>query len=98
MLRAGFVSSDAFSVVEWLRKVAPRHVDRAVEVMGALLRHPRVEQWAYMTHRDPIRAVLGEGLARGRPETVERAREIVGFLSTIGETSYLDLVRATGAE
>jgi hypothetical protein len=94
MLMRGFAPTDAFSVVEWLRTVSPRHVDRAVQVMAALLRHPRVDQWAYMTEREPIRVVLGEGLARGTPETIQRVHEIVGFLSTLGETSYLDLIRA----
>jgi hypothetical protein len=93
MLAAGFVPTDAYSVVEWLEKIAPRHIDRAVEVMQALLRSPRIDRWAYMTERKPIRAVLGEGLARGTAETINRANEIIGFLASIGETSYLDLVR-----
>ena len=94
MLAAGFVPTDAFSVVEWLEKIAPRHLDLAVAVMAALLRNSQVDQWAYMTQREPIRAVLSEGLARGTAETVELAKETVAFLSTIGETSYLDLVRS----
>jgi hypothetical protein len=97
MLKGGFVPTDAFSVVEWLQNIAPRHVDRAVEVMAALLRHPRIDQWAYMTQRDPIRAVLNEGLAHGTPETIERVHETVGVLSTLGETSYLDLVRPSAS-
>jgi hypothetical protein len=36
MLAAGFVPTDAYSVVEWLEKIAPRHIDRAVEVMQRL--------------------------------------------------------------
>jgi hypothetical protein len=46
-----------------------------------------------MTQREPIRAVLSPGLANGTPQTVERVNELVSFLSSIGETSYLDLVR-----
>jgi hypothetical protein len=61
--------------------------------MQLLLRNPRIDQWAYMTKREPIREVLGEGLARGTPQTIERVNQVVGFLSSIGETSYLDLVR-----
>ena len=98
MLKSGFAPTDAFSVVEWLGNIAPRYVDRAVEVMAALLRHPRVDQWAYITQREPIRLVLGEGLARGTPATVQRVQEIIGFLSTLGDTNYLDLVRASVAE
>jgi hypothetical protein len=93
MLAAGFVPNDAYGIIEWLEKIAQRHIDRAVPVMAALLRNGRIDQWAYMTKREPIRAVLGEGLAKGTPETSKRANEIIGFLSSIGETSYLDLVR-----
>jgi hypothetical protein len=98
MLKAGFVPTDAFSVVKWLQKIASRHVDRAVEVLAALLRHPRVDQWAYMTQREPIRAVLNEGLAKGTAKTVACVHEAVSFLASIGETSYLDLVRPPAAE
>jgi hypothetical protein len=40
--------------VEWLHKVAPRHVDHAVAVMQPLIRNPRIDRWAYMTERAPI--------------------------------------------
>jgi hypothetical protein len=98
MLGAGFVPTDAFSVVDWLAKIAPRNVDRAVEILSALLRNPRIDQWAYMTQQVPIRTVLSEGLARGTHETVLLVKETIGFLSSIGETSYLDLVRPSAAE
>jgi len=97
MLEANFVPSNAYTVVEWLGKIAPRHVDRAVELMVALLRHPLTDQWAYMTHRDSIRAVLSEGLSRGTPETVQRVHEIISYLSTIAETTYLDLLQPSTA-
>jgi broad specificity phosphatase PhoE len=74
MLRAGFAPSDAYSVVEWLGEVAQRHVDRAAEVLALLLRHPDVDQWAYMTHRDPIRIVLLEGLTKGADELSDECR------------------------
>jgi hypothetical protein len=98
MLAAGFVPNDSYNVVKWLHKIAPQHPDNAVAVLASLLRHPRVDQWAYMTQREPIRAVLVEGLAKGKPATVERVTETISFLSTIGETSYLDLIRPTAAE
>ena len=65
MLQAGFAPTDAFSVVDWLAKIAQRNVDRAVEILSALLRNPHIDQWAYMTQREPIRTVLAEGLERG---------------------------------
>jgi hypothetical protein len=47
-----------------------------------------------MTQREPIWAVLSAGLADGSPPTVKRVHELVSFLSSIGETTYLDLVRS----
>jgi hypothetical protein len=93
MLTAGFVPNDAYEAIEWLQDIAPRHIDRAVEVMQLLLRNPRTDRWAYMTKREPIREVLDEGLKRGSALTSQRVQETVSFLATLGETSYLDLVR-----
>jgi hypothetical protein len=84
--------------VEWLAKIAPRNVDSSVEILSALLRNPQVDQWAYMTQRESIRAVLSEGLAKGTDETIKRVNETISFLSTLGETSYFDLVRSSTAE
>jgi len=98
MLQAGFVPTDAFSVVDWLAKIAPRNVDRAVEILSALLRNPHVDQWAYMTQREPIRAVLSEGLLRGTQDTIAKVHELIGFLSSINETGYIDLIRQPAAE
>jgi hypothetical protein len=93
MLRAGFVPTDAFSVVDWLAKIALRNVDRAVEILSALLRNPRIDQWTYMTQQEPIRTVLAEGLAHGTQETISKVNELIGFLSSINETGYIDLIQ-----
>jgi hypothetical protein len=97
MMQAGFVPMHAFSLVSRLEKISTRHVDQAVAVLAALLMNPRVDRWAYMTQRDPIRAVLSAGIADGAEETVARAEEVISFLSTIGETSYIDLLRSSAA-
>jgi hypothetical protein len=97
MMAAGFVPTDAFSVVARLEKIATRHVDQAVAVLGALLMNPRVDRWAYMTQRDPIRAVLSAGIASGAEDTIRRAEEVISFLSTIGETSYIELIQPSAA-
>jgi hypothetical protein len=98
MLQAGFVPTDAFSVVDWLAKIAPRNVDRAVEILSALLRNPRVDQWAYMTQHEPIRGVLREGLSHGTQDTIAKVHELIGFLSSINETGYIDIIRRPAAE
>lgn len=97
MLRAGFAPTDAFSVVERIQKLSSAHPDQAVAVLSALLRNPRVDRWAYMTQRYPVRAILSAGITSGRAETNALAEELIGFLSTIGETSYIDLVRTPAA-
>jgi hypothetical protein len=98
LLQASFVPTDAFHVIDWLANIALRSVDRAVEILSALLRHPLVDQWIYTTQRDPIRAVLIEGLSHGTEETVARIQGLISYLSSIGETSYLDLLRTSAAE
>ncbi len=98
MLQAGFVPTDAFSVVDWLAKIAPRNVDRAVEILSALLRNPSIDQWAYMTQQAPIRTILAEGLAHGMQETISKVHELIGFLSSINETGYIDLIQPPTAE
>jgi hypothetical protein len=44
-----------------------------------------------MTQREPIRSVLAEGIARGTPETIGVVNDLIGFLSSINETGYMDL-------
>jgi hypothetical protein len=97
MMQAGFSPTDAFNVVTRLQKISSRHADQAVAVLQALLTNPRVDRWAYMTQREPIRDVLSAGLTRGTTETATRATELISFLSTIGETSYIDLLRNSAA-
>jgi hypothetical protein len=97
MMKAGFLPTDAFSVVTRLQKISSRHADQAVAVLQALLTNPLVDRWAYITQRDAIRDVLSAGLIGGTAETVARAKELISFLSTIGETSYIELVRNSAA-
>jgi hypothetical protein len=43
--KVGLVPSNAFSVIDLLQNIASSHIDRAVEVLGALLSDPRLDQW-----------------------------------------------------
>jgi hypothetical protein len=97
MMQAGFAPKDAFSVVDRLCKMSANHPDQALSVLAALLRHPRVDRSAYVTQRDAIREILSAGMSSGRPESRAIGEELIGFLSTIGETSYIDLVRTSAA-
>jgi hypothetical protein len=98
MLRAGYVPTDAYSVVERLQKLSPDHPDQAATVLSELLRNPLIDRLAYMTQRDPIRAILNAGMTNGSTETIARVEELIGFLSTIGETSYIDLIPLPATE
>jgi hypothetical protein len=97
MLKAGFVPTDVFSVVDRLHKMLANHADQAVAVLSALLKSPPVERAAYVTQREFIRAILKAGLESVAAETRKLAEELIGFLSTIGETSYIDLIRTPNA-
>jgi len=93
MLKMGFAPNNAYSAVEWLGRIASAHPDKAVEVFSEVLNNPHLNHWTYTTHRVSIRAILENGLQGGSPETVQRTRDVISVLATIGETSYLDLVR-----
>lgn len=93
MLTAGFGPTDASDVIDWLKEISERQIDRAVEALRLLLRYPQIDRWSHMTKREVISSILKQGLERGTAETIARVHDTVGFLSTKGETSYLDLVR-----
>jgi hypothetical protein len=92
MLNIGFAPAIAFSSVDWLARISSQHVDRKVEVLAALLANPYAEQRACILQIEAIRAVLNEGLTNGTPATIAKVHETISFLSSLGETSYLDLI------
>lgn len=57
-----------------------------------------VERSAYVTQREAIRAMLGAGIGSEQADINALAEELIGFLSTIGETCYIDLVRPTAGK
>ena len=93
MVNGGFAPKSGYTITGWLGKIATAHPDRCVEVLNALLTSPKLDRWTYVAYRDSIELVLKTGLTLGTPATVERDKELISFLSTIGESSYLTLVR-----
>ena len=91
MFQIGLAPRNGHSTVEWLRNLAMRHVDRAVEVLWGLIRCSSVEPWAYISNEAPIRFVLSEGRAKGTPETLARVGEAVSYLATVGGSAFMDL-------
>jgi hypothetical protein len=91
MLRAGYVSDNAYSILDWLSTICPLHVDRAVDVLSALLTSNLIDKYVYFTQPDAIRNVLTQGKARGVPQTLERVDHLVSYLASHGVTAFLDL-------
>lgn len=92
MLKAGFGPKNEFGVVEWLAKTSQKDAIRAVVVLEALLKSQHVNLMICMTQKVSIRTILTNGLTNGTVETISRSRALISFLSSNGETSYLDLV------
>jgi hypothetical protein len=91
MLEIGLIPGYVHGTVEWLEKLATRRVDRAVEVLWALIRCEGVEHWNYIANQAHIRFVLSEGRDKGMPETVARVREAISYLATVGGSGFMDL-------
>jgi hypothetical protein len=93
MYSGGYAPNNAYSVMAWAAKVVDDHPDKTVEMTGALLKNPKTDHWAYTANHEPVRKVLSVGLAKGSAETAERVRQIVSFLASAGDTSFLDLAK-----
>lgn len=93
ILKANFVPNNEFMIVEWLAKLPQNNTYKAVEVLEALLTNQHVSLMICTTQKLSIRTILTEGLTNGAVETIGRVRSLVSFLSSKGETSYLDLIR-----
>jgi hypothetical protein len=94
MMKAGFAPNNGYGIMKWLGAEAPSQPDKAVELLSLLINNPNLEIWTFTTERASIRAVLENGLQMGNNETTERARDVVNYLATVAETSYLDLLKA----
>jgi hypothetical protein len=93
MLAAGFAPNNAYSLIDWLGKIAASRAERAAEVLVELLNNPHVKRWSFITRREALRSIFECGLQCGNAATEQRTKEAINVLATGGETSYLDLVR-----
>jgi hypothetical protein len=98
MMDGGFSPKAGFTVIDWLGKNAAAHPDKCVAVLLALLNSPKLDRWTYMAHSEAIKLVLQTGLSSGTPSTVQRVKEIISLLSTLGQSGYLALLRADGPD
>jgi hypothetical protein len=92
MLKAGFEPTDPFSVVDNLSKLMPEHVDAIVAVTNALVRQPKANGWLFVAHDHALRQILTEGKTSANPGTTAVVKDIVNYLTSRGNTGFLDLV------
>jgi hypothetical protein len=92
MSEAGFAPTDPYSVMDRLVKLSSCHPDRAAEVLAALVKNPRFDRYVYMTQSAAVRTILENGAATGVATTTAAVMETVNYLSTLGDTSYVDLL------
>jgi hypothetical protein len=91
MLNAGFAPNDAFGVIDNLAKLLPERIDKVVEVTNLLVRQPRVEAWIFASQDQSLRTILAEGKKSPTPGTAATVKEIVSYLASRGNPSFLDL-------
>lgn len=92
MLNAGFEPTDPFSVVDNLSKLLPEHVDAIVSVTNALVRQPKASGWLFAAQDHGLRQILTEGRKSAKPGTPGLVNNIVNYLSSRGNTSFLNLI------
>ena len=90
-LNAGFGPTDAMGIIDNLAKQVPGEIDKVVEITKALVRQPRVEAWIFTSEAQSLRKILVEGKRSSSPSTVAAVKEIVSYLSSRGNTSFLDI-------
>lgn len=91
MSRVGFAPNDAIGVVDGLAKLVPEHIDKVVEVTNVLVRLPRVDAWIFAAQQQSLRQILIEGKKSATPKTASTVKDIVSYLASRGNPSFLDL-------
>ena len=91
MLNAGFAPNDAYGVIDNLAKLVPEHIEKVVEVTNLLVRQPKVEAWIFAAQDQSLRAILVAGKASAAPRAAAMVTEIVSYLASAGNPSFLDL-------
>jgi hypothetical protein len=90
-LNAGFGPTDAMGIIDNLAKQVPEKIDKVVEITKALVRQAKVEAWIFASEDQSLRKILVEGKKSSSPLTVAAVKEIVSYLSSRGNTRFLDV-------
>jgi hypothetical protein len=69
----------------------PGQIDKVVEVTNMLVRQPKVEAWIFATQDQSLRKIFTEGKASAAPKTAPTVKDIVSYLASRGNPSFLDL-------
>lgn len=91
LLNSGLGPTDAMGIIDNLAKHVPEKIDKIIEITKALVRQPKVESWIFASEGHSLRNILVEGRKSSSPLTVSGVKEIVSYLSSRGNTSFLDL-------
>lgn len=91
MLNAGFAPNDAFGVIDNLAKLLPDRIDKVIEVTNLLVWEPNVQAWIFAAQDQSLRTILVEGKKSPTPGTATTVKEIVSYLASRGNPSFLDL-------
>jgi hypothetical protein len=91
MLTAGFAPNDGLGIVDKLAELIPDKIDSIVEITKALVRCPEMDSWALTSQEAALRKILIEGKKSDSPLTRASVQQTIGYLSSRGNTSFLDL-------
>jgi hypothetical protein len=91
VLNADLGPTDAMGVIDKLVDQVPEHVNTVVEIVSALVKQPRVQAWIFASEGHSLRTILSEGKNSPSPLTKATVKEIVSYLSSRGNSSFLDI-------
>jgi hypothetical protein len=91
VLNAGFAPNDGLGIVDKLAEQIPEKIDQVVEITKALVRCPEMDSWILVSQAASIRKILVEGKKSDSSTTRASVQEIISYLSSRGNTSFLDL-------
>ena len=69
----------------------PEHIEKVVEVTNLLVRQPKVEAHIFAVQDQSLRTILVAGKASDAPRAAAIVKEIVSYLASRGNPSFLDL-------
>jgi hypothetical protein len=91
MLNNGFAPGDGLGIVDKLAEHVPDEIDRVVEITKALVKSSELNNWILVSQATSLRKILTEGKNSGLLVTRANVQETISYLSSRGNTSFLDL-------